>query len=306
MQSHHYVEVQPGITLHYVGFNLDAHDRPLLVLLHGFPEFWQAWEQVIPLVGHQYRIVAPDLRGFNLSSKPPDVRAYAVKHLVGDIVGLIAAVQAGGGKNAQVTLAAHDWGGAVAYNMAAARSDCISQLIIVNSPHPLTFWHALRHDSAQQEASQYMNWLRKPGCEVALAENQFARLEGFFLKMGDAAWFTPQLRAQYHEAWSQPGAITGGCNYYRASPLHPPTEQEPGPLGIELDVQQFFISVPTLLIWGEADIALLPVLLDGIEAHFANLTIVRHPNQSHWILHEAPEAVANSMLTWGKQKATQS
>jgi epoxide hydrolase 4 len=301
IKTDQYCEVQPNIRLHYASAGLDDIEKPLLVLLHGFPEFWRAWASVMPLLANHYRVVAPDLRGFNLSSKPADVRAYAVKHIVADVVGLITALQApvsGQNKNSRVILAAHDWGGAVAWNLAAQQGQVIERLVIVNSPHPITFWHALSRDKEQQEASVYMNWLRRPGCEAALAENQFARLEGFFSKMGSAQWFTPALREQYHSAWGQPGALTGGCNYYRASPLHPPTEQEPGPLNIQLDAKQFYIEVPTLIIWGEADIALRPILIEGLEPHFSNLTIHKMPNHTHWILHEAPDAVADCMHKW--------
>ncbi len=301
IKTDQYCEVQPGIRLHYASIGLDQSEKPLLVMLHGFPEFWRGWASVMPLLAKHYRVVAPDLRGFNLSSKPSDVRAYAVKHLVADVVGLIKVLQApvnGQTNNARVILAAHDWGGAVAWNLAAQQGQAIDRLVIVNSPHPLTFWQALSHDKEQQEASVYMNWLRKSGCEVALAENHFARLEGFFSKMGSAQWFTPALREQYHAAWAQPGALIGGCNYYRASPLHPPTEHEPGPLNIQLDPKQFYIEVPTLIIWGEADIALRPILIEGLEPHFSNLTIEKMPNQTHWILHEAPDAVAACMLQW--------
>jgi epoxide hydrolase 4 len=297
-----FIEVAPDVQLHCASIGLDDHHKPLLVLLHGFPEFWQGWFDVMPLLAAHYRVVAPDLRGFNLSSKPVGVRAYAVKHIVADVLKLIQVLQSEAAQikqtNPRVVLAAHDWGGAVAWNLAAAHGKVISELVIVNSPHPLTFWQALCHDTEQQQASQYMNWLRRPGCEVALAENNFERLEGFFLKMGKADWFTGLVREQYHAAWGQPRAIEGGCNYYRASPLHPPTEQEPGPLNIHLDEKQFFITVPTLLIWGDADIALRPVLIEDLDRHFSHLTIERFAQQSHWILHETPNQVANCMLKW--------
>ncbi len=292
--TNQYLEVQPGIVLHYASIGLEDHHKPLLVMLHGFPEFWRAWEPVMLRLASQYRLVAPDLRGFNLSSKPASVRAYAAKHVVADIVGLIDRLQTKQ-SHSRVVLAAHDWGGAIAWNLAAQFGDRIDALVIVNSPHPVRFWWALCYDPAQQQASEYMNWLRKPGCEAALAENKFTRLESFFHKMGGVDWYTPILAAQYHEAWGQPGAITGGCQYYRASPLYPPTAQDPGPLNIQLDLAAFFIAKPTLIIWGEADIALRPVLIEQLEPHFKALTIKRFPYCSHWILHEAPQTVADTM-----------
>ena len=287
-----YVDVSPTIRLHTM--QAGALDAPTMVLLHGFPEYWAAWKDVIPLLAKDYRVIAPDLRGFNLSSKPEGARAYAAKHLVADILGLIRS-QCG---MIKPVLVAHDWGGAVAWNLAAQYPDAISRLVIINSPHPYTFWRDLRSDPVQQAASAYMNWLRKPGCEVALAENNFERLEGFFLNMDGARWFDPQTRAGYHAAWGQPGALTGGCNYYRASPIHPPEEGALGAAGFTLDALAFHVRIPTLVLWGEQDIALPVKLIEGLEPMIDDLTIQRFKEGSHWLLHEQPEAVAKAIKSW--------
>ncbi len=297
----HYCEVQPGIRLHYAkaGFGSTSSEsatKPLMILLHGFPEFWAAWKDFIPLLADRYRIVAPDLRGFNLSSKPPAVKAYSPRNTVADIIGLIKTFQAT--TNEPVVLVAHDWGGAVAWNLAAQFGSLLSHLIIINSPHPFTFWRDLRTDKTQQSASAYMNWLRKPGCEEPLAQDQFKRLEDFFRLMGASAWFDQSTRALYHQAWGQPGALEGSCNYYRASPLHPPTDDEPGPLAFELNPETYRISVPTLILWGLDDIALPVKLLDGIEPYIDQLTVQKFVGYSHWICHENPQLVADSIRTW--------
>lgn len=286
------VDVSPTIRLHTM--QAGALDAPPMVLLHGFPEYWAAWKDVIPLLAQDYRVIAPDLRGFNLSSKPEGARAYAAKHLVADILGLIKS-QCGAVKP---VLVAHDWGGAVAWNLAAQFPDAISRLIIINSPHPFTFWRDLRSDPVQQAASAYMNWLRKPGCEVALAENNFERLETFFLNMNGARWFDAQTRAEYHAAWGQPGALKGGCNYYRASPIHPPEEGALGAAGFTLDAAAFHVRIPTLVLWGEQDIALPVKLIEGLEPMINDLTIKRFKDGSHWLLHEQPEAVAEAIRSW--------
>jgi epoxide hydrolase 4 len=324
-----FTEVQPGIRLHAkvgslslssssshessresghdsrshanssVGSNPSASNpnqqKPLLVMLHGFPEYWGAWKDFLPLIDEHFRWIAPDLRGFNLSSKPLEVKAYSPRHTVGDIVGLIQAHRQG---DEPVVLLAHDWGGALAWNLAAQFPQLLSHLVIVNSPHPYTFWRDLRSCPEQQAASAYMNWLRKPGCEVPLAENSFARLEEFFKKMGHSDWFDDATRTDYHTAWGQPGALTGGCNYYRASPLHPPTAETPGPLALELDPEAFRVRVPTLVIWGEADIALPKKLLEGIDPYIDQLQVKRFANNSHWILHENPIGVAQAFMGW--------
>jgi epoxide hydrolase 4 len=143
-----------------------------------------------------------------------------------------------------------------------------------------------------------MNWLRQPGSEEALAANEFEKLEGFFSGMGQpvAEWFTPEVRARYHAAWSQPGeggshGLTGGVNYYRASPLHPPTEGT-APLRIDqMPPEAFIVKVPTLVIWGEMDMALPKSLLNGLERFIPDMRLERIPDGTHWVVHEQPERV---------------
>ena len=152
--------------------------RPVLMFLHGFPEAAFAWDELLahfaaPEHGG-YRCVAPNLRGYEQSSRPADVSAYHAKHLAQDIAALIAAEC--GPQGQLVALIAHDWGGAVAWNLAAARPELMKRLVIINSPHPQTFWRELRQNPAQQAASAYMNFLVRPDSEALLAENDFARL----------------------------------------------------------------------------------------------------------------------------------
>jgi epoxide hydrolase 4 len=296
-----FCEVQAGVRLHYASAGFDATQpdnaaKPLMILLHGFPEFWAAWKDVMPLLANHYRVIAPDLRGFNLSDKPEAIKAYSPRYTVGDIVGLIKAKQQN--SNEKIILVAHDWGGAVAWNLAAQFGTLLSHLVIINSPHPYTFWRDLRNDATQQAASQYMNWLRKPGCEIPLAHDNFKRLEDFFRLMGATAWFDEATRELYHLAWSQSGALRGGCNYYRASPLHPPQENDPGPLGFELDPEVFRVTVPTLVLWGLNDIALPEKLLDGIEPYINDLTIQKFVGYSHWICHENPGLISDAIQHW--------
>jgi pimeloyl-ACP methyl ester carboxylesterase len=230
--------------------------------------------------------VAPDLRGFNRSSRPPQVEHYRAPALIGDLVALIE--QLGAGKACVV---AHDWGGALAWGLASMRPDLVDKLVILNAPHPITFSRALLEDPEQREASQYMNWLRRPGSEQRLAADDFARLDGFFLGESKSGWFDPPTRTRYHEAWSQPGALTGGVNYYRASPMHPPTDTDPGVARLKLDESNFYVRMPTLVIWGEEDSALRPVLLDGLDRLVENLQIERLPQASHWLIHEHPQQI---------------
>ncbi len=215
-----------GITLH-CRTRGDA-GRPVLVFLHGFPEGAFIWDGMLEHFARPengaYRCVAPFLRGFAPSSSPQAVEAYRAKHLVQDLAALIEAEcgpAAAGGRLA--ALVAHDWGGAVAWNLANQRPDLLERLVIVNSPHPGTFLRELQHSPEQQEASEYMHFLCRPDAEALLAEDGYRRLFGFFDRPDGSApgWLTPELRGRYRATWDE--GLTGPCNYYRASPLRPPS-----------------------------------------------------------------------------------
>jgi epoxide hydrolase 4 len=265
---------------------------PVLVFLHGFPEAAFAWDAMLEHFGDRYRCVAPNLRGFERSSSPPEVEAYRAKHLVGDIAALIDAL--GGRLEA---LIAHDWGGALAWGMAALHPQAIQRLVIVNSPHPATFLRELQTSPAQQAASAYMNFLCRPDAEALLSANDFARFWPFFTGTGanDSArvgggWLTDAMRDQYRAVWR--AGLTGGCNYYRASPLRPPVGADDALTKVELPPATVTSRVPTLVIWGEDDAALLIGLLDGLDAFVPDLRVVRVPGASHWIIHERPALIA--------------
>ena len=284
--QHHYLDLD-DIRLHYV----DAGDGPLMLFVHGFPEFWHAWQEQLEEFSRDRHAVAPDLRGHNLSGKPTDAKADRPKHLVADLRRLIDHL---GGRPCIVV--AHDWGGAAAWNLAAAHPEYIEKLVIINSPHPVTFARELRDSPAQQQASAYMNWLCRPGAAAKLLEDDCARLAAMLSQStADPRWLTPDLLARYREAWTQPGAMDTSLNYYRATPLHPPTPEDPGAATLDLRPEDFAVRVPTLVIWGERDTALLPGLLDGLEAMVPQLTLKRIPDGSHWVIHEQPKEV-NRMI----------
>jgi pimeloyl-ACP methyl ester carboxylesterase len=270
-----------GVDLHYV----EAGSGPLILFIHGFPDFWRVWMDQLNHFARTHRAVAPDLRGFNLSSKPADVSAYRAKHLVEDIRQLILHL---GEK--RCVIVAHDWGGAAVWSFAAAYPEMVERLVIINSPHAMTFARELASNPAQQKASAYMNDFRRPGMEAVLAKDDFAKLFRMFGRGHNRA-LDEEERQAYLAAWSQPGAMTGGLNYYRASPLHPPTPEEPGPAALKLDPAMFRVAVPTLVIWGMADTALLPCLLDGLEEHVPDLAIHRMEGVTHWPMRERPDEV---------------
>jgi pimeloyl-ACP methyl ester carboxylesterase len=280
-----FVEVQPGIRLHCAEAGREG--APPIVFVHGFPEFWYAWKDVLPAFADRWHAIAPDLRGFNLSSKPERVEAYRAEQLVADLDGLIRGLG-----HERAVVVAHDWGGAAAWALAIAMPQRISKLVILNAPHPVPFARLLAHDPAQQAASAYMNWLRRPGSEQALAADGFALFDRFFVGVSPAPWFDAETRAAYHAAWAQPGGLFGGIGYYRASPLYPPDGDDPGAGRLNLDPSKFIVRVPTRVIWGERDQALLPTLLDGLDALVPDLVVERLPECSHWLAHEAPGPVA--------------
>jgi epoxide hydrolase 4 len=266
--------------------------RPVLMFLHGFPEAAFVWDELLEHFARPehgaYRCVAPNLRGYERSSQPADVKAYRPKELVQDIAGLIAAEGA-----PLECLVAHDWGGAVAWNLANQRPELLRRLAILNSPHPGTFLRDLQRDPKQQAASAYMNFLIRPDAERLLREGDYRRLWSFFTQWGGAPWLTDTTKQQYREVWD--ASLTGGLNYYRASPLRPAREGDPAAGTITLPREMLTVTVPTLVLWGMKDVALLPSLLDGLEAFVPALTVERVEDASHWIVHEQPQLVADRL-----------
>lgn len=264
-------------------------DAPALMFLHGFPEAAFVWDELMLELGGTYRCIAPNLRGYERSSHPTEVEAYRAKHLMTDLATLLQHQ----GVSQLAALIAHDWGGALAWNMAAQQPELMRRLIIINSPHPATFLRELQHSPAQQAASAYMNFLCRPDAQALLAENDFQRLWRFFSEWNQgqpsAGWLTEDVKQQYREVWSL--GLQGGLNYYRASPLRPPTDQDQGVMRIQFPAEFVTVNLPTHVIWGEADIALPKSLLDGLEAFVPQLTITRVPDASHWIVHEQPQLV---------------
>jgi len=174
--------------------------------------------------------------------------------------------------------------------------------VIVNSPHPYTFWRELATSPAQQKASEYMLLLRAAKAERVLSENSFERLWKMAFGWGAPA-FSEADRAAYLEAWAQPGALTGSLNWYRASPLYPPSDSDPGAQKLALDPGDFMVRVPTLVLWGEEDRALLPGCLDGLEQCVPELEVVRVPGASHWIVHERAELVCGEIERFAADRA---
>lgn len=279
-----------GQRLH--AMTLGANTNPLLLCLHGFPEYWAAWQDVMPFLAERFFVVAPDQRGYNLSSKPDGVAAYEVKNLVADIAGIADRLS----PDNPFLLAGHDWGASVAYAYAFRKPGRLKGLVVVNGIHPWCFQSAILRDTAQREASQYIKRLRAPGIEDLLSANSFEKLlsAGF----SSADWMDQERRASYLKAWSEPGAMTAMVNWYRASSIMVPApgaDVSTAPV-LEIPVETMQVKVPHLVVWGAEDTALRPACLLGLGRFAGNLQIERVDGSGHWILHEEPGKVARAIL----------
>jgi epoxide hydrolase 4 len=266
--------------------------RPALMFLHGFPEAAFVWDELLEHFARPehggYRCVAPNLRGYEQSSQPADVKAYRAKLLVQDIAALIASEG-----SPLECLVAHDWGGAVAWNLANQLPQLTKKLAIINSPHPGTFLRELKSSASQQAASAYMNFLIRPDAEALLREDDYRRLWAFFTSWGGAPWLTEAVKQQYREVWD--ASLTGGLNYYRASPLRPARPEDAGAAAITLPPEMLTVNLPTLVLWGMDDAALPPGLVDGLEEYVPRLTLEKVDGATHWIVHERPQFVAQKL-----------
>lgn len=284
MFKHDYMEVN-GVRLHYVSSG--SSENKLIMFVHGFPEFWYEWKDQLEEFGKDHFAVAPDMRGYNLSSKPDDLDQYRVKYLIEDLRAMAEKLG-----HRKFILVAHDWGGAVAWAFALAHPEWLERLIIINAPHPAVFQRELRDNPAQQKASSYMLVFRTPQAEQILSANNYERLVQIVLGDGlRRGYFTEEDKQAYLAAWSQPGALTGGLNYYRAARIGPPSEEDNEARSFAADLSSMIVRVPTLVVWGEKDTALLTGNIEGLDEFVENLTIRRIPDGTHWVIHEEPAMV---------------
>ncbi len=270
--THHTVQAN-GLRLHYVA----AGEGPLLLFLHGFPEFWYSWRHQIPEFARRYRVVALDLRGYNESDKPAGVDAYRLPELVADVAGVIAAL----GYEA-CTLVGHDWGGAIAWQFAYTHPDQLEKLAVLNLPHPAKFREALRSNPQQWLRSWYALFFQLPVLpEWLLSWNEGEAIAAAFREqaLNPTAFSRADLEA-FRAAAAQPGALTAMLNYYRANLS-----------GLTGDRQWDVLETPTLLIWGEEDAALGKELTYGTKDYVREFYLRYIPRCSHWVQQEQPALV---------------
>lgn len=274
-------------------------DKPLLLMLHGFPEHSGAWAELAPLLTDRYHCVAPDQRGYGRSWAPDGVENYAAGLLAGDMAALID--HFGG----TATVLGHDWGAAVAYTLTMRHGEKVDRLIIANGVHPVPFQRAVAKGGAQCEASQYIRFLRREGSEDILGANNFDKMMEVFSAKMDLSWLTPERSAEYKAAWGHDGGrLKTMIHWYRASQLIVGDPGKPLTDLPEFPRDPLMIRCPHLLIWGQGDTALLPETTDGLEEFAPDLTRVIVPDADHWIEHQKPNEMARIILDWTAKQDT--
>ena len=283
------VSLRTGVTLNVA--ITGERSNPGVILLHGFPESHSTWREVAPRLDSWFFLVMPDQRGFAGSDLPQNVEAYRTDVLVDDIFALADTLGL-----EQFALVGHDWGGAIAWAAALRGDPRLTRLGIVNAPHPVIFQKSLIEDEDQRAASQYITAFRTAGFEKAVeAMGYEAFFEKTFIKHVDLSRIPEAEKRQYLADWSQPGAMTAMLNWYRAAKviIPPPSVTVSLP---DLMLRAFpKVRVPTLVIWGIKDAALLPVQLEGLDKLVDDLTIVRLQDAGHFAPWEAGEKVAAAL-----------
>ncbi|HKP33474.1 MAG TPA: alpha/beta hydrolase [Sphingomicrobium sp.] len=262
--------------------------KPAILLLHGFPESHRTWRELAPRLEQQFFLVMPDQRGFAGSDLPQDVDAYKTEVLIDDIFALAGALGLD-----RFALVGHDWGGAIAWGAALREDPRLTRLAIINAPHPVVFQKSLIEDADQRAASQYITAFRAPGFEKIVEAKGFDWFfETTFARHVDIAEIADAERHQYIADWSQPGAFNAMLNWYRASKAVVPPPGVTVPLPDWLLRAFPIVKVPTLVIWGMKDAALLPLQLDGLDTLVDDLKIVRLPEAGHFAPWEAADQIA--------------
>jgi pimeloyl-ACP methyl ester carboxylesterase len=279
---------------------LGEADNPVLICLHGFPEFCGGWSEIMPYLAERFLVIAPDQRGYAKSFKPKGVDAYRARNMVEDLNALAGHVA----PDRPFLLFGHDWGASVAYAFAFRYPDRLKGLVIANGVHPVLFQRAILFNAEQRAASQYINKLRAEGAEIMMSKDGFARTFNMIAGFTATDWMNDVSRAAYLEAWSEEGAMESMLNWYRASSVAVPSPDDDGeaiatssPL-LSADPATVTVRVPHLVIWGEDDRALRPVCLEGLDAFAPDLTVRKVANSGHWILHERPAEVADIVRAW--------
>jgi pimeloyl-ACP methyl ester carboxylesterase len=280
--KHRFARVN-GIQMHYVS----EGEGKLLLLLHGFPDFWYVWRFQIQELARHFRVVAPDLRGYNKTDKPEGVDNYRLNLISADVLGLVHALG-----EEKATIVGHDWGGAVAWSFAAFNPEHIEKLIILNAPHPNAYIARTKTMFRQLQKSWYVFFFQTPYFpEEVLSRDNYSFLKNMLRQsLIKKNAFTEEDLELYEKAWSQPGALTAALNYYRAN-------MNPSILFSQRTITFPKITSPTFVIWGEKDVALSKNLIANTDRYVDAPYFIKYfPNCGHWVQLEEPDLVNNNII----------
>lgn len=259
---------------------------PVVLLLHGFPEFWYGWrKQIAPLAAAGFRVIVPDQRGYNKSSKPRGVAAYALPELVSDVIAI--ADQLG---QQRIFLAGHDWGAAVAWGVALLHPERVAKLAILNVPHPSVMRRYLTKNRSQRRKSWYIFFFQLPYLpEIFLSASDFRKAIASLAGSSRHGTFSPEDFAEYRAAWSQLGALTAMINWYRAALRHRPSFPDRT------------VRVPTRILWGQRDAFLMFEMAQDSLRYCPQAELFPFPDATHWLQHEEPARVSELLIDFFRQ-----
>ncbi|WJG10746.1 alpha/beta hydrolase [Aliiglaciecola sp. LCG003] len=289
-----------GCRIHYMEALPKRPSKGCIVFLHGFPENWQTWRKQIAFFSAEYRVIAPDLPGYNQSSKPENLAFYAVPNLIEVIRQFIETVQH---SQQKIILVAHDWGGAIAWPLVAFNPELFSHLIILNAAHPSTFTREMICNPVQRQKSGYIHQLIADDAETVIVQNSYSLLTNMFVDEQQNSVLTDNELNEYRKSWARPAVLISMLKYYQAMPQLAPSQQDintNGPV-VELSkmkVPNIRITTKTLVLWGEKDLAFVPQLLDGLEEYVKDVQIEKFAEANHWLHHQFPDLVNQHILTF--------
>ena len=266
--------------------------KPLLLCMHGFPEFWYTWHQQLESLSEDFFVVAPDMRGFNLSDKPQGLEFYTLQELVNDALELVKHLG-----YETFTLVGHDWGGLMAWTLATLHPEVLDKLIIINSPHPRIHQQLLTHSKRQIASSQYVSKFLEDSAAEKLSRNNFDLMWRFaFNELVEKGVFGDKEKDIYKTAWAQEGALEATLSLYRASNFAIPIESnDMSSLSANNTPIANQISTDTVVMWGLDDTALSNECLDGLEKYVPNLEIIEIPGAGHCVIHERPKLINENL-----------
>ncbi|MDX9990897.1 MAG: alpha/beta hydrolase [Anaerolineales bacterium] len=283
--EHTYLQINAEIRLHLVLAG-PPEGKPIL-LLHGFPEFWYGWRnQIMALAAKGYRVIAPDQRGYNLSSAPKAVAAYGLDHLSQDVIFILDHFGI-----EKVSLVGHDWGAAVAWTVALLHPERVERLAILNVPHPAVMMNFIRKNPQQMLKSWYIAFFQIPGlADWLMRLNNFEGVLKMLTASGQPGTFSPEDLSEYRKAYSNSGGLTGMINWYRALVRHPLKEKTKAQ-----------IELPVLILWGKKDIALSAKMAEESLKLSKNGRLIFFENATHWVQHDEAAAITGELLQFMKK-----